>query len=77
MQPSYQRPKLLVSFSGTCYPKLSFSIPTDQLVRFGLIAVDSVSLKKNPETERQRSSVGSEPPPISLVSLVLFGDVPK
>ena len=42
VQPSGQHPKLLASLSGYCYPKISFSIPTYQLARFGLIAMDSV-----------------------------------
>ena len=41
-----QRPKLLVSFSGSLFSyRFLFYITTDQLVRFGLIAAESVSLE--------------------------------
>ena len=43
--PREKWPKLSAYFSGYRYPKLSFSIITNQLVRFGLISVESVSLK--------------------------------
>ena len=43
--PSVQRPKLSVSFSGSRPPKLSFSIKINHLVHFGLITVETDSLK--------------------------------
>ena len=42
--PSEERPKLSVSFSSSCSPKLSVSITIDQLARFGLIAVENDSV---------------------------------
>ena len=39
-----ERPKLLVLFSGSNYPKLSFSITTDQLARSVLIVSENDSL---------------------------------
>ena len=45
MPPSVQQPKLLVSFSGSRPPKISVSITINHLVNFGLINVDTDSLK--------------------------------
>ena len=41
---SEERPKLLVSFSTSCYPNLVLYINTDQLERSRLIYMDSDSL---------------------------------
>ena len=45
MGPSDQRPKLSVFLSVYCSSEISFSIPTDQLVYFGLTAMESGSLE--------------------------------
>ena len=44
-RPSKHLPKLSVAFSGSHPPNLSFSVTVNQLVRFGLIAVDNDSLE--------------------------------
>ena len=45
MDPSEERPKLSVLFSGSRSPKLALSITTDQLVCSILIAMESASLE--------------------------------
>ena len=42
--PSEEHPKLSVLFHSSRYPKLSTSITTDQLARYGLIAAETDSL---------------------------------
>ena len=43
---------LLVSFSGSRYPKLAFSIPINKPVPYGLIGMENVSLgEQKPENE--------------------------
>ena len=44
--PSEERPKLSVLFSGSSYPKLSSSITTDKLARSELIAGNNGSLRE-------------------------------
>ena len=55
--PSKERPKLSVSFSGSCSPKLLVSITTAQLERSGLIAGENDSLGgREPENDTDNIS---------------------
>ena len=45
MQPSKQQPKLLVLFIGSRLPKIMFSILNNQLVCYGVVAVENLSLE--------------------------------
>ena len=60
--PSEERPKFLVLFSGSCYPKILVSITTDQLARSGLIAGENDILSglepENKTDNFSRSSLG-------------------
>ena len=43
--PRNKRTKLLVLFSGFCYSKITFSIVTNLLLRYGVISIETMSLE--------------------------------
>ena len=57
MYPSEKRLKFSAQFSGSPSPKLSVSNTTDQVVRSGLIAMESASLEEQ-EPENKTDNFG-------------------